>query len=573
MSLRLRLKGLLGLTVAATILLSVISSFAGTETINYTYDNMGRLIKAEYENGTVIQYVYDKLGNRLEQTITQGTPNTFILAASKTGTGTGNVTGTGISCSGNTCTGTYAPNTQVTLTATADASSTFYGWSGCDNSVGNQCTVTMSANRSVSASFTSTTNQRTLTVNEVGTGSGTVSGQGLDCVGHTCTGTYAPNTGVTLTAVADTGSTFSGWSGCDSVNGTQCTLTMSTDRTVSATFTSTPSQCTLTVNTPGTGSGAVSSTGLSCRGDICTGTYARGAEVRLTATPSTGSTFSGWVGDVSVDGNQCTVIMDVNKTVQATFTLTSIQYTLTVTKAGSGTGNVTPSVGSLSWSGNVGTATYDNNTSVTLTATANSGSLFAGWSGEGYGGTGPCTIIMNAAKAVTATFVHFLIDPNEGTVGMTITITGSGFGSRQGKVLVGGLAAKVTGWAPTRITCTLSKVPSVGATETAFDVGVQPKGASSMTELKAFTVKPPTITANPGHGKVGSEVTLTGEFLGPKKGKINIGGKSCQMRSWPTSGQGDVRFVIPRGLTGGGTSYQLTISNAVGTWTGTFIVD
>jgi hypothetical protein len=44
------------------------------------------------------------------------------------------------------------------------------------------------------------------------------------------------------------------------------------------------------------------------------------------------------------------------------------------------------------------------NSSVTLTAAADPGSSFTGWSGGGCSGTNPCTIVMNAATTVTAGF-------------------------------------------------------------------------------------------------------------------------------------------------------------------------
>jgi hypothetical protein len=40
---------------------------------------------------------------------------------------------------------------------------------------------------------------------------------------------------------------------------------------------------------------------------------------------------------------------------------------------------------------------------VTLTATADTGSAFAGWSGD-CSGTGDCVLTVDAAKSVTATF-------------------------------------------------------------------------------------------------------------------------------------------------------------------------
>ncbi len=57
---------LTGLIIVLILLMAVSASFA--ETINYSYDDMFRLIKAEYEDGTVVEYVYDNLGNRLVKT-------------------------------------------------------------------------------------------------------------------------------------------------------------------------------------------------------------------------------------------------------------------------------------------------------------------------------------------------------------------------------------------------------------------------------------------------------------------------------------------------------------------------
>jgi hypothetical protein len=48
-------------------------------------------------------------------------------------------------------------------------------------------------------------------------------------------------------------------------------------------------------------------------------------------------------------------------------------------------------------------ATFNSATVVTLNATPDAGSAFAGWGGA-CTGTGKCTVTMNAAKSVTATF-------------------------------------------------------------------------------------------------------------------------------------------------------------------------
>ena len=81
-------------------------------------------------------------------------PSTWGLTVSKSGTGSGNVTSSpsGISC-GSTCSQDFAVDTSVTLTASADAGSEFTGWSGDCSGTGS-CAVTMTANRSVQANFT-----------------------------------------------------------------------------------------------------------------------------------------------------------------------------------------------------------------------------------------------------------------------------------------------------------------------------------------------------------------------------------------------------------------------------------
>jgi hypothetical protein len=80
-------------------------------------------------------------------------------------------------------------------------------------------------------------------------------------------------------------------------------------------------------------------------------------------------------------------------------------FTLSVSKTGTGSGTVTTNVppGTLSWSGNTGTASYTANTIVTLTATPDSGFTFGVWGGD-CSGNGACGVTMDANKSVTANF-------------------------------------------------------------------------------------------------------------------------------------------------------------------------
>jgi len=95
--------------------------------------------------------------------------------------------------------------------------------------------------------------------------------------------------------------------------------------------------------------------------------------------------------------------------------------TLTVNKTGTGSGIVNATVFGFYADINCGSdcsQPYPMGTAVTLTAFPQVGSTFAGWSGGGCSGTGPCTVTMNADTSVTATF----------TVTTAITVTSANGG-------------------------------------------------------------------------------------------------------------------------------------------------
>ncbi|MEK6276802.1 MAG: hypothetical protein AABM29_02160 [Actinomycetota bacterium] len=158
---------------------------------------------------------------------------------------------------------------------------------------------------------------RTLTVNLAGTGSGTVTGTGINCPGD-CTETYADGSNVVLTASPSLGSSFTNWTTCDNPSGSQCTMNMTADKSVTANFNAEPNK-TLTVSTAGTGGGTVTGTGINCPGD-CTESYAHGTLVSLSAAAGSGSAFNGWGVDCGGVG-ACNLTMSANRNVSATFTL------------------------------------------------------------------------------------------------------------------------------------------------------------------------------------------------------------------------------------------------------------
>lgn len=101
-------------------------------------------------------------------------------------------------------------------------------------------------------------------------------------------------------------------------------------------------------------------------------------------------------------------------------------YTLTVTKAGSGSGTINVDAGSLIWNGNVGTANYEINTPVNISAVAVSGSSFVVWNGDCHGNGNTCSLTMTSEKSVSAAFnskTDFSATPTTGFAPLIVSFT------------------------------------------------------------------------------------------------------------------------------------------------------
>ncbi|MBF0317838.1 MAG: DUF1566 domain-containing protein [Nitrospirae bacterium] len=103
-----------------------------------------------------VEAAYDKTYNNSVWAVRGGyIGSVFNLNVSTSGTGSGTVTSSpsGISC-GSTCSALFSSGTSVTLTATASDNSTFAGWGGDCSGTASTCPLTMSAAKTVTATFT-----------------------------------------------------------------------------------------------------------------------------------------------------------------------------------------------------------------------------------------------------------------------------------------------------------------------------------------------------------------------------------------------------------------------------------
>jgi len=416
----------------------------------------------------------------------------YAVTVTKAGAGMGTVMGGGIDC-GATCTMMVDHGTMLSLTATPANLSVFAGWGGaCSGTAG--CTVTVTAPTTITANFPLDT--LTLFVSKGGNGAGTVTATGINC-GTDCDETYTAGQMVTLTAAASTGSTFTGWSGGGCTGTGTCTVTMTAAITVTATFTL--QQFALTVTRAGNGSGNVASTpaGIAC-GTDCMENLNYNTMVTLTATPSTGSTFTGWSGACTGTA-MCMVTMTQARSVTATFTLQQFALTTSVT----GNGTITSSPAGINC-GTDCTQSYNYGQVVALTATAGTGSTFMGWGGA-CSGTGACSVTIDAAKNVTATFslnMYTLTVAKNGTGMGTVAGTGINCGGDCMETVNFGTVITLT---PTAATGSTFMGWSGGGCTGTGACTVTVSAATTVTatfDLQRFTVG--TVLAGNGTGTVTS---------------------------------------------------------------------
>jgi hypothetical protein len=241
--------------------LTVAVSGSGTVTSTPAGINCGTTCTASYPTGTAVTLVatpavsYHFIGwggdcsgagvctlnmNAAHSVSASFALNTYNLSVATSGSG--NVTGVGISCPG-TCTTNLAYGSTVTLTATPFVGTHLVAWSGACAGSGVTCSLVMTSNRSVTATFAP--NFYTVVVSKTdtvgNTGGGIIAGA-ISCPPGqvTCTASFPYGMSITLTAQgAQAGLNyfqFQGWSGACAGSAPTCTLVVTGNLDVGASF-------------------------------------------------------------------------------------------------------------------------------------------------------------------------------------------------------------------------------------------------------------------------------------------------------------------------------------------------
>jgi len=216
----------------------------------------------------------------------------------------------------------------------------------------------------------------------------------------TCSGDVPAGYTFNITAVPDSGALFFKWagSGCSGTD-PNCTFDTNSDNSPIAQFGYQLSVAT----TGGTGTVTSSDGKINC-GSNCTAKELHGTAVTLTATPADGFDFASWGSCPSPSANKCTVTMNSNANITATFRGTPVRVTVAKTGNGTVTSNQSTLAPQAINCGNTCAVDFHKNQSVTLTAQPAAGTYFAGWGGACSGTSPTCTVKVTQATQVTATF-------------------------------------------------------------------------------------------------------------------------------------------------------------------------
>lgn len=358
-----------------------------------------------------------------------------------------------------------------------------------------------------------------------GDGSGTVSfapGGSLTTCSKDCTNAYPPGTRVTMTARAEPGMRFEGWSGAGSSCGRSetCSVTVSGAVTVQASFMNPNAPFKLEYSASGSGSGSIRIEGAgpdtnTCNTAACSFNVARGTAVRVNVLADPGSILtsltygqSGTSTGFACTNGSCAFTLTQNMQVRATFAMSPAarpNVTLSYSRAGAGTGTVSATVSgrTIACSSDSCSTTQPEGTTITLAAQAGTGSVFSGWSGACTGRAPSCTINLRGSTSAVATFQPNPVNP----AGVTLSYFRSGPG-RISATINGNTnpctAMSCTTTQPAGTLVTLTAIPDSGAqfsgwagacSGTATSCTVTLTGASRIA-LANFSARPRNLAQN-----------------------------------------------------------------------------
>jgi hypothetical protein len=415
-------------------------------------------------NGSVVSssgsYTFTVTGNQTLVANFTANPVNYTIAVSASPAAGGTVGGGG----------TFASGSSQTVTATANSGYTFTNWTmnGSVVSSSGSYTFTVTGNQTLVANFTANPVNYTIAVSASPGVGGTVGGGG----------TFASGSSQTVTATASSGYTFTNWTMNGSVvsSSGSYTFTVTGNQTLVANFTANPVNYTVAVSaSPGVG-GTVGGGG----------TFASGSSQTVTATASSGYTFTNWTenGTVQSASPNYSFTLATNRNLVANFATNPVTYTVATQINPPKSGSVT------------GGGSFAAGSSVTVTATANSGYTFTNWTENGtvQSASPDYSFTLATNRNLVANFTTISVTTNLTTNSVTYTVTSSA--GNNGSINPNGLQTVATGGS---ITFTAAPASGYQVNQWLVNGTVAQTGGSAFTLQNVTTNNAVAVTfsANP----------------------------------------------------------------------------
>ena len=258
---------------------------------------------------------------------------------------------------------------------TPNAGYSFTGWSGACTGTGSCSLTNVTANQSVTASYSLNTYSILKQSNPIAGGTVTCT---PDPVNHGAT--------TSCTQTPNAGYTFTNWSGACSGNGACAPSNVTANLTVTATYSLNSYTITRVVSPVAGGS-------VTCTPNP----VSHGSSSTCSQTPNAGYTFTGWSGACTGNGACSLTNVTANQTVTASYSLNTYTVTSSAIPAAGGSMSCVPT-------------TVNYNSTSTCTATPNLGYVLGVWGGTCTGaasGVGNMTYTSNPVTAICSVSVTF----------------------------------------------------------------------------------------------------------------------------------------------------------------------
>lgn len=276
--------------------------------------------------------------------------------------------------------GEFAQGSVVTVTATPNTGYTFTNWTnnGTIVSTSSSYQFTMAGNKALVANFTPVlASQFAVILSSSPAAGGTTTGSGPYNAGSSVTVTVTPNNGYTFTNWTENGNVVS--------TSSSYQFTLAANRTLVANFkVIAASQFAVILSSNPAAGGMTTGSGA----------YNAGSSVTVIATPNNGYTFVSWTdnGTIASTSPTYTFALNANRTLVANFAINTYTLALSPNPA---TGGTTSGAGS-----------FNAGSSVTATATPNTGYTFVNWTDNGTiaSTNATYTFTLNANRSLVANF-------------------------------------------------------------------------------------------------------------------------------------------------------------------------